>query len=151
MRKEGGWQRSHSIGLALSYSRCDFQTNRCKPHPVRGIKQLSEPCFYYLQTIIVSQSRMKNCWRYLNFADFFRTRGGGQHSLVVCCITSFFYRLADFLKLHYRWLQWRWSNYSDATSIGEVPLRVIWKDVWWTPIITVISNIGEDVQYRCFN
>jgi hypothetical protein len=30
MRKDGGWQWHHSIGLALSYSRCDFQTNRCK-------------------------------------------------------------------------------------------------------------------------
>jgi hypothetical protein len=64
---------------------------------VRGIKQLSEPCFYYLQTRIVSKRRKKNSWRYLNFADFFEPREGGQHSLVVCCITSFFLkRLADF-------------------------------------------------------
>jgi hypothetical protein len=96
MRKEGGWQWYHSIGLALSYSRCDFQTNRCKPHPVRGIKQLSEPYFYYLQTIIVSQRRKKNCWRYLNFADFLEAGGEGQHSLEVCCIASFFSSLADF-------------------------------------------------------
>ncbi len=61
MRKEGGW----AIGLALSYSRYYFQTNHCKPHPVRGIKLLSKPCFYYLQTIIVSQRRTKNCWLYL--------------------------------------------------------------------------------------
>jgi hypothetical protein len=71
----------HSIGLALSSSRYDFKTNRCKPHPLRGIKQLSKPCFYYLQTIDVSQRRTKNCWRYLNFADSFRTRGEGNTRL----------------------------------------------------------------------
>ncbi len=76
MRKEGGWQWYHSISLGLSYSRCDFQTNRCKPHPVRGIKQLSEPYFYYLQTIIGSQHRKKDCWRYLNFADFLEAGEG---------------------------------------------------------------------------
>jgi hypothetical protein len=58
------------------YSLCDFQTNRCKPHPLRGIKQLSEPYFYYLQTIVVSQRRKKNCCRYLNFADFLDAGGG---------------------------------------------------------------------------
>ncbi len=45
---------SHSIGLALSCTRGNFQTNWCRPHPVRGIKLLREPCIYYLQTIIVS-------------------------------------------------------------------------------------------------
>jgi hypothetical protein len=32
-----------------------FSTNWCRPHPVRGIKLLCEPCSYYLQTIIDSQ------------------------------------------------------------------------------------------------
>ncbi len=90
MRKEGGWQWYNFIGLAFSYSRCDFQTNRCRPHPVRGIKLFSEPCFYYLQTIIDSQHRTTNCWRYLNFADFLGNKGEGQHLLVVLK------RLADF-------------------------------------------------------
>jgi hypothetical protein len=85
MRKEGGWQWYHSIGLALSYSRCNFQTNRCKPHPVRGIKQLSEPYFYYLQTIIVTQCRKKNFWRYLNFADFLEAGGEGNTRLWYAC------------------------------------------------------------------
>jgi hypothetical protein len=95
MRKKGDRQWYHLIGLALSYSRCDFQTNRCKPHPVRDIKLLSEPCFYYLQPIIVSQRRMKNCWRYLNFADFFGTKGG--EATVACGVLyrKFFLRLAD--------------------------------------------------------
>jgi hypothetical protein len=30
-----------------------FQTNRYKPHPLRGLKQLSEPCFCHLQSIVV--------------------------------------------------------------------------------------------------
>ncbi len=38
---------------------------------------LSKPCFYYLQTIIVSQRRTKNLWVFLNFADFFETKEGG--------------------------------------------------------------------------
>ncbi len=122
MRKEGGWQRYHSIGLALSSSRCDFQTNWCQPHPVRGIKQLSEPCFYDLQTRIVSQRRTKNCWRYLNFADFFKTGGGGQHSLVVCSIAIFlkvggFFKVASpmiavTLKLLQRCYQHRWRTFA---------------------------------------
>jgi hypothetical protein len=57
MRKEVVWKWYHSKGLPLSYSRWDFQTNQCRPHPARGLKLLREPCFYYLQTIIVSQYR----------------------------------------------------------------------------------------------
>ncbi len=57
MRKEVGWKWENSIGLSLSYSRWDFQTNQCRPHPLRGIKLLSEPCFYYLKSMIVSQYR----------------------------------------------------------------------------------------------
>jgi hypothetical protein len=34
MRKEAGWQWYHSICLALSCSRGNFQTNLCWPHPV---------------------------------------------------------------------------------------------------------------------
>ncbi len=55
MRKEVVWKWYHSIGLPLSYSRWDFQTNQCRPHPERDLKLLREPCFFYLQTIIVSQ------------------------------------------------------------------------------------------------
>ncbi len=68
MRKEVGWQRYHSKGLPISYPRWNFQTNLFSPppHPVRGLKLLSEFWFYYLQTITVSQHRVKNCWRYLN-------------------------------------------------------------------------------------
>ncbi len=43
--------------LPLSCSRGNFHTNCCRPHPVRGIKLLREPCFCRLQTIIVSQER----------------------------------------------------------------------------------------------
>ncbi len=57
MRKEAGLLWYHSIGLALSCSRGNFHTNCCRPHPVRGLKLPCEPCFYYLQTIIVSQQR----------------------------------------------------------------------------------------------
>ncbi len=57
MRKELVWKWYHSIGLPLIYYRWDFQTNQCRPHPARGLKLLREPCFYYLQTIIVSKYR----------------------------------------------------------------------------------------------
>ncbi len=36
------------LGLLLSYSRWDFQTNRCRPHPVRGLELHSETCFWGL-------------------------------------------------------------------------------------------------------
>jgi hypothetical protein len=29
----------------FNYSRRDFQTNQCRPHPVRGVEVLGEPCF----------------------------------------------------------------------------------------------------------
>ncbi len=87
MRKEGESQWYHLIGLALSYSRCDLQTNRCKPHPVRDIKLLSEP---------ISQRMMKNCWRYLNLADFFGTKGGGATVACGVLYRKFFLILADF-------------------------------------------------------
>jgi hypothetical protein len=57
MRKEEGCQWYHSIGLVFSCSRGNFQTNWWRPHPLRGIKLLREPCLCHLQTIIVSQYR----------------------------------------------------------------------------------------------
>ncbi len=57
--------------------------------------------------------------------------------------------------------QWRLSNNSDATNIGEVPLPklqtshgllALFEQIYYgEPIFTVISNNGEDVQYRCLN
>ncbi len=55
--KRGGLTNYHSIGLPFSHSRWDCQTNRCRPHPVRGLKLLSEPCFCHLKSMIVSQYR----------------------------------------------------------------------------------------------
>jgi hypothetical protein len=42
-----------SVGLALSYSRRALHQNLFRPHPVRGLKQLSEPCLCYKNSIIV--------------------------------------------------------------------------------------------------
>ncbi len=50
MRKEVGWKWYHSIGPALICSRGNFQTNWCRPHPLRGT------CFCHLKSIIVSNS-----------------------------------------------------------------------------------------------
>jgi hypothetical protein len=55
--KRGGLTVDSLIDLALSCSRGNFQTNLCSPPPVRGLKLLREPCFYYLQIIIVFQYR----------------------------------------------------------------------------------------------
>ncbi len=43
----------------------------------------------------------------------------------------------------------RYWFFADAPNIAG-DYRVIWKDLWWNPILTVISNIGEDVQYLFF-
>jgi hypothetical protein len=67
--------------FSLWFSNKSMQAPSCERH-----KLFSEPCFYYLQTIIDSQSfptSDKNCWRYLNFADFLETKGRGQYSLEV--------------------------------------------------------------------
>ncbi len=41
------------IGLPLGYSRWDFQPYRYRPHPLRGLKQFSEPWFCHLKSILV--------------------------------------------------------------------------------------------------
>ncbi len=72
MRKEAGWQWYHSIGLDLSCSRGDFQTNLgCWPHPVRGLKLLREPCFCHLKEKIweTCMPRGEFKHRYWFFAD----------------------------------------------------------------------------------
>jgi hypothetical protein len=38
-----------------------FSNNWCRPQPVRGLKLLREPCFYHLQTIIVSSNAIQYC------------------------------------------------------------------------------------------
>jgi hypothetical protein len=43
--------------VSFDRSRGNFHTNWCRPHPGRSIKLLREPCFYYLQAIIVFQYR----------------------------------------------------------------------------------------------
>jgi hypothetical protein len=57
MRKEVVWQWNHSIGVALSCARGNFQTDLYWPNPVRGIKLVREPCLCHLKAIIVSQYR----------------------------------------------------------------------------------------------
>ena len=57
MRNEAGRRWYHSIGLPISYSRLDFQTNQCGPHPVGGVELLSEACFCHLKSIIASKYR----------------------------------------------------------------------------------------------
>ncbi len=52
------------MGLPLSYSRWDFQTNWYRPHPQRGLKLLSEPCFCHLKSFELST------WL-ASFPDFF--------------------------------------------------------------------------------
>ena len=49
----GRWQM-----IGTSFGCWDFQTNQCRPHPVRGLKLLHEPSFCYLRTIIVFQYRL---------------------------------------------------------------------------------------------
>jgi hypothetical protein len=147
MRKEVGWQCYQSIGLHSNYYRCDFHTNLCKPHSVSGLKL--KPWFCHLQSIIVSQHRMKNCWRYLNgFCTIVKPPLG------ICLL------FGVFLQVLCRSLQWRKSNYSHATNVGKVPLPklqtshrfvALFEMIYYgSPIFTVISNIGEDVQlYNC--
>jgi hypothetical protein len=62
--------------------------------------------------------------------------------------------------MHQLSLQWRRSSYSDATIIGEVTLpkhqtshvfSALFEKIYdGQPILTVFSNIGEDVQYLLF-
>jgi hypothetical protein len=77
---------------------------------VRGIKQLSKPYFYYLQTIIVSQCRKKNCWRYLNFADFLEA-GEGKGATLACGVL---YRKL-FLKV--------WRSFKAASPMVAMTLK----------------------------
>jgi len=52
--KRGGL---NSIGLALSSSRWYFPKNLCRPDPaVRGLKLLSNPCFYYWKQKLFSNT-----------------------------------------------------------------------------------------------
>ncbi len=167
MRKEAGWQWYPSIGLPSRYSRCNFQTNRCRPHPVRGLKLPSEPCFCHLQPIIVSQRREKNCWRHLN--KFWEIFYDCKTTIRSCSMqTSRLFTKEDgwfgFL------LVWRifgcastiiamtLSSYSDVTNISEVPLpkhqtsRRLKRIMIESRFFTALSNIGEDVHCTiCFN
>jgi hypothetical protein len=88
---------------------------------------------------------------------FFWTQGGGA---ALASGVLYFKKVGRFLKLHHRSLQWSKSNYSDAPNVGEVPLPklqtsrgfvALFEKIYdGEPIITVVSNIGEDV-HRCFN
>ncbi len=81
----------HSCIKAIFFSLKFSKTNLFSRYTVRGLKLCSECCFYYFQTIIVFQHWMKNCWRSLNFANFFITD-----------VSSRKIKNSGFLKLHYR-------------------------------------------------
>ena len=107
----------------LFNSRWDFQTNQCRPHPVRGLELLRKPCLYHLQSIIASKYRYSvgALWK--------------KSVKLACHVVN--------------------SN----IAIGSLPslqtshglLAVFEKIYYGDPIFTVISNNGEDVQYRCYN
>ncbi len=89
MRKEVGWKWHHSTGLALSYSRWDFQKYLCNLLPVRGLNLFSEPFLlfeyntcYCLQhginiglrlsshIICTMYTELKHrCWKYLPLTE----------------------------------------------------------------------------------
>ncbi len=55
-----------------------FKTNQCRPHPVRGLKLLCEPCFYYLSaqcraTTRFSHYKLNNKQRYCTSFPIFET------------------------------------------------------------------------------
>ncbi len=84
-----------SIGLALNYSRWDFQTNRCTPHPVRSLKLLSEPCFCYLNTTIffkrginIGQRHSSHIIHFTTVYIFAANREDGKNWLSIICICS---------------------------------------------------------------
>ncbi len=68
LKKTRCWQWHHSIGLALSCARGNFQTYWCRLRPVRGLKLLCQPCFYHLQTII-EMSKTKGQMFWYNFGN----------------------------------------------------------------------------------
>jgi hypothetical protein len=102
---------------------------------------------------------MKSCWRYLNkFGGFFTiVKPLLDTALNIWIVFLFVWRIFSGPSPIFEIT----LNYSNATNIGEVPLpklqtsrgllALFEKIYYWDPIFTVISNNGEDVQYRCFN
>ena len=93
---------------------------------MRGLKLLSVHCFYYLQTIIVSQYRC-SVGGIQKIRETYKPRGEFKQN----------------------------SN----IAIGPLPtlqtspgLLALFEKIYYGDLIfPVISNNGEDVQYRCFN
>ncbi len=83
MRKEGGWEQYHSIGLPLSYNRRNFQKNLYRPHPVRGIKPLSESC-----SIICKQLLIPNIGWIIGSIIFTSTTFQIENYTVQCTLTA---------------------------------------------------------------
>ncbi len=44
----------------------------------------------------------------------------------------------------------RYWFFADTPNVAWT-VSVIWKDLYGEPIFTNFSNIGDNVQYRCFN
>jgi hypothetical protein len=102
-----------------------FSNKFVLPRPVRGLKLLREPCFCLLKAIIVSQ------WRY-SVGGLWKNLGN----------------------LHATW--WIQTNIAIGSLPTCTPISLVMVALFETiyhevPILTVFSNIGEDVQYRCFN
>jgi hypothetical protein len=114
------FDRSGFVLFSLWFSNKLIQAPSCERH-----KTAQRTLLLLFATIIVSQGRMKNWWRYLNLAVFFYLTGFSNHC-------------------------------NNATNIDKVPLPKLQTSRRFVasfekiydgePIITVISNIGEDVH-----
>jgi hypothetical protein len=81
-----------------------FSTNSCRPHPVSGLKLLSEPCFCHLKSLIFSKQRPTVVSEvYENIRETCKPFAQFKH---------------------------RYSFLADIPNIA-VNYRVIWKDLWW--------------------
>jgi hypothetical protein len=153
------------IGLALNYSRCYFQASKQAPSFERHltVQRTLSLLFANNNCFPTSDDKFLALFKFRSF--FLALRGGGNTRLwcAVWCITSFFLkRLADFLSCIT-------DHCNDAiVTTAMIPISVKYlcrsskcrADLshylkrlpnGGEPIITVISNIGEDVQYGCFN
>ncbi len=94
-----------------------FATNNCFPTSDEKLLALFEFCWF-----------------------FWNQRGGGQQSLVMCGIASFFKDWRMFkaaspintmtLKKLQRCYQYRWSTFAETPNVALI-CCVIWKDFWW--------------------
>ncbi len=120
-----------------------FQTNQCRPHPVRSLELFREYCFYHLQTKIASKQRYS-----IEVYEKIREtpRGEFKHCYWLFADAP---NIARNFSVIWNYLWWRADSYHLFKYRGWFTIKLFQLSVWCEKGVAArhYSVIGKQLQF----